>query len=262
MSVEKICGIYCIENMINHKKYVGQSIDIHRRWAQHKQQNFIARDTFLYNSFKKYGLESFNFYIIEECDESLLNEREIYWISYYDSFRHGYNMTIGGSGNNSGERLNKQNILPKNFTSDICNKITEVVPIAKLDSDFNILEVYKSVQDCARKNKIEATNISKVTKQIHKMCYGFIYLKFNDIQGMTKDSIKEYVTFLRNRYDFSSTHSTKDRKVALIDDCGIISCVYKNINEAARQLNVDPSSITKVCKGRLKTTKGLRFEYV
>ena len=72
MSVEKICGIYCIENMINHKKYVGQSIDIHRRWAQHKQQNFIARDTFLYNSFKKYGLESFNFYIIEECDDCLL----------------------------------------------------------------------------------------------------------------------------------------------------------------------------------------------
>ena len=54
-------------------------------------------------------------------------------------------MTIGGSGNNSGERLNKQNILPKNFTSDICNEITEVVPIAKLYFDFNILEVYKSV---------------------------------------------------------------------------------------------------------------------
>ena len=65
MSVEKICGIYCIENMINHKKYVGQSIDIYRRWSQHRQQNFIARDTFLYNSFKKHGLESFNFYIIE-----------------------------------------------------------------------------------------------------------------------------------------------------------------------------------------------------
>ena len=109
------CGIYCIENRLNHKKYIGQSIDISRRWMQHKQQNMIARDTFLYNAIKKYGIESFDFYILEECNEEILNEREMFWIEYYDTFQNGYNMTIGGAGTNTGERHHLQNILPKNL---------------------------------------------------------------------------------------------------------------------------------------------------
>lgn len=262
MSQSKICGIYCIENKINHKKYIGQSIDIIRRWMQHKQQNMIARDTFLYNSIKKHGIDSFEFYILEECDEAFLNEREIFWISYYDTFNNGYNMTIGGAGVNAGERLKQQNILPKNFKQNICSDVDDVVPIAKLDSDFNILEVYQSVQDCARKNHILATNISKTTKQIHKTCNGYIYLRFDDIKDMTKTDIKNYVVNLRKPLNFSSTHSTKSKKVSLVDENGNIISIYNSVNSAGRQLKIDPSSITKVCKGRLKTTNGLMFQYI
>lgn len=262
MAKEKICGIYCIENLINQKKYIGQSIDIKRRWMQHKQQNMIARDTFLYNSIKKHGINSFKFYILEECEENMLNEREIFWISYYDAFHKGYNMTLGGAGTNTGERPYAQNVLPKNFKKNISNKIDDVVPIVKLDLDFNILEIYESVQECARKNEIIATNISKVARQIHKTCNGYVYLKFDDIKDMTKTEIKNYVFNLRNALDFSEVHSTKSKSVALIDGNGIIHNIFKNINEAGKQLNIDPSSITKVCKGRLKTTKGYKFRYV
>ena len=38
MAKEKICGIYCIENLINRKKYIGQSIDIYNRWYHHKHE--------------------------------------------------------------------------------------------------------------------------------------------------------------------------------------------------------------------------------
>ena len=41
------CGIYCIENKINHKKYVGQSIDIKSRWTQHRHTSSLVRDTLL-----------------------------------------------------------------------------------------------------------------------------------------------------------------------------------------------------------------------
>lgn len=48
----------------------------------------------------KYGYDNFIPSLIEECDNSLLNEREIYWIHYYNTTDKtiGYNMTIGGDG--------------------------------------------------------------------------------------------------------------------------------------------------------------------
>ena len=45
---------------------------------------------------RKYGVEQFSFEIIEKCNESLLKEREKYWIDYYNSVNTGYNLTLGG----------------------------------------------------------------------------------------------------------------------------------------------------------------------
>ena len=59
-----ICGIYKIENLINHKVYIGQTIDIKTRWFHHK----TATDNFIiHKAFKKYGLDNFSFNILEEC---------------------------------------------------------------------------------------------------------------------------------------------------------------------------------------------------
>ena len=94
MTDETICGIYLIENKINHHKYVGQSIDIAKRWKAHLQRYKIFNkeyDKVLYQAFRKYGISNFNFTILEECSREQLNEKELYWIKYYDSYRHGYN---------------------------------------------------------------------------------------------------------------------------------------------------------------------------
>lgn len=256
----KKCGIYCIENKINGKKYIGQSIDIARRWTEHRQKSRFDRGTFLYNSFKKYGVKNFDFYIIEECKEEELNDREIYWISHYDTYKHGYNMTLGGAGT-VGEKTESQNVLPKNF-SKIHGDITDVVKIAKLDTDFNILEVYKSVQDCARKNNIIATNISKTANQKHKTCEGFIYLRYDDIKDMNKSNIADYIKSLRDKWAFHSENPLKRRQVVLIDDNENTVSVFSGVTEAANVLGLDNSSISKVCRGKLKTTKGFRFKYV
>jgi hypothetical protein len=46
----------------------------------------------------KYGIEHFNILLVEEVELSLLEEREKYWIQQYDSYRNGYNATLGGDG--------------------------------------------------------------------------------------------------------------------------------------------------------------------
>lgn len=95
-----ICGIYKITNQINGKCYIGQSIDIEKRWKQHKLQSSWRKqkEKILYKAFTKYGLNNFIFEIIEECQRKDLDKREIYWIKKFDSYKNGYNMTKGGQG--------------------------------------------------------------------------------------------------------------------------------------------------------------------
>jgi group I intron endonuclease len=90
------CGIYKIKNNINGKCYIGQSIHIEKRWINHKS-DMGKFDYPLYLAFFKYGLENFSFEIVEECLKEGLNEREIFWISQFNSYLNGYNQTLGGN---------------------------------------------------------------------------------------------------------------------------------------------------------------------
>ena len=63
----------------------------------------------MYRSIRKYGIQNFSFEVLEECLSSELDTREIYWISHYNSFFEGYNLTMGGDG--SGSEVNKTKII-------------------------------------------------------------------------------------------------------------------------------------------------------
>lgn len=97
-------GIYKITNTINNKCYIGQSINIEIRWKQHIYESKILQHKYkIYLAMNQYGIDNFIFEILEECplDKNILNEREKYWIKYYNSFEDGYNMTLGGQGEDS-----------------------------------------------------------------------------------------------------------------------------------------------------------------
>lgn len=99
--------IYKIINQINGKVYIGKTteLDIQQRWKEHqrdskKEQN---KNRPFYRALNKYGIENFSIEQVEECDISVLEEREIYWINYYRSYVgwddcRGYNATLGGDG--------------------------------------------------------------------------------------------------------------------------------------------------------------------
>lgn len=96
--------IYLITNNINGKKYVGQTIhSINTRWSQHKSEAKRGiPDVYFIRALRKYGIENFSVQELEECDNSILDEREQYYIKLYDSNNSlkGYNSTVGGNSNN------------------------------------------------------------------------------------------------------------------------------------------------------------------
>lgn len=94
------CGIYKITNKINNKNYIGQSQNIEQRWIAHKYEsvnsNQVQYNYSIHRAFRKYGLDNFSFSIVELTEKEKLDEREKYWIAYFDSFNNGYNETEGG----------------------------------------------------------------------------------------------------------------------------------------------------------------------
>lgn len=92
--------IYKITNTVNDKVYVGQtSKTIEERFHAHIQKAKQHLNRYLYDAMNHYGYDKFTVSQIEECDDSLLDERERYWIAHFDCMiPNGYNMTEGGGG--------------------------------------------------------------------------------------------------------------------------------------------------------------------
>lgn len=91
--------IYKIINDINNKVYVGKTdFSIEKRFKEHCQDAFRERNEKrpLYAAMRKYGIEHFHIELIEETEKP--EEREIYWIGFYEGYSEGYNATRGGDG--------------------------------------------------------------------------------------------------------------------------------------------------------------------
>lgn len=96
--------IYVITNDINGKQYVGQtSGSLEKRFKQHiNDMNKRSEEKRpLYNAMKKYGIEHFHIALIEECSYKEIDKKEIYWIGKLDTYKNGYNATLGGDGTSS-----------------------------------------------------------------------------------------------------------------------------------------------------------------
>ena len=129
---EIICGIYKITNQLNGKFYIGQSVDIYKRWLVH------CRDTDtcpIHKAIQKYGKENFSIEVLEECSKEELNEKEIFWINKQNGYESSncYNATKGGEGASHPVKLSHEVLL--NIIEDLENTN---IPITKLANKYNV----------------------------------------------------------------------------------------------------------------------------
>jgi len=101
--------IYQATNIVNNKSYIGKTIQnfniykkTHIRSAINKLDIRRGSRKAFYSAIRKYGSDVFKWEILYKCiDANVLNEKEIYYIQLYDTYKNGYNMTKGGDGGGS-----------------------------------------------------------------------------------------------------------------------------------------------------------------
>jgi len=141
-----ISGIYCFENKINNKRYIGSSKDIVERYKRHLRM--IVKNVHVNSHFQsainKYGFNNFSFIVLEQCSENDLLTREQYYIDSYE-WSTLYNKTKIALGGGSDAKE---------------------YPIIMLDLKGNIVNEYKSGADIARflkRKSITYTSINTPT---------------------------------------------------------------------------------------------------
>lgn len=223
-------GIYKITNKINGKTYVGQSIDIKRRFNEHRYISSESNES-LKLAYKKYGRENFEFEVIEECSEEMLNEREIYYIKI---LKPKYNRTAGGTG-----CLNHR-----------VDKKTRMILSQKAKQQWkNMSEEEKQYRIKHNLKTPIGHYVSEETKEKLRQC--------NLGKKQSKETIeKRKQTFIKKKENgYVQTNASHRKKVICIETGEI----FQSLKEAETKYNL--TSLCNHLKGKQKTCKGKHYEY-
>jgi len=184
--------VYIITNLVNNKKYVGQSVNPQKRWYEHTRLSKLDSPTqHIHRAMKCHGIDNFKFELLSECkSRDELNESEIEWISKLDTFNNGYNMTLGGEcylmseehkQNISKAHLGKKHTEEHRRNSSISKKgkyVGGLNPNAKkviqLDKDTGEeLTCWLSIADICRELKLNKSCIVECCRGTQKTSGGF-----------------------------------------------------------------------------------------
>ncbi len=93
--------IYKMTSLTTGKSYIGKSINVERRIIEHLNEAKKGSTFHFHRAIRCYGIDDFELTILDQIFE-IDDECEKYWITYYDTYNNGYNMTLGGDGGNTG----------------------------------------------------------------------------------------------------------------------------------------------------------------
>ena len=217
-------GIYLITNRINGKQYVGQSINLIKRWNQHKTESRrnVPR-TIIDKALKKYGIENFDFDIILECDLDMLDKWETDMINLYDCVRpKGYNVNPTGRGlSDSTKRLLSYRMKENNPMKDpdVVKKVSKKLKGVK----HNRVTDYQRQVTSKRMKENNPMKDPDVAKKVSENRKGKRLSLENIIKGSKYVDIKQFDK--DGRYIKTWKLVSDIEKELHIDHCGIYACL-------------------------------------
>lgn len=265
--------IYKIQNIINDKIYIGQTqISLEKRWNEHLRDT-KRRDYKFHRAIRKYGEESFSKEIIEEVSDDMLNEREIYWISYYDSYHNGYNSTLGGDGS---LKINRELIIElwdkgysieeihkevgyckltitktlqsyKNYSHQESvhrGKRNQTKKICQYDMNGQYIKTFDSLTIAATEMGVDRNAISSCCRNKRPSCKGFLWRYNNDAPP------QNYLSEQKNK-----------RPVLQFDKTGLFIRKFDSITDASKEIGTSHTSIHRCCSGKSKTSGGFVWKF-
>lgn len=230
--------VYKITNKINNKIYIGQTIQsIENRFNGHCSQPNVHKKMPIAWAIKKYGKENFKIEVIYYAkNKNDLNEKEMYYINFYNSRKKdiGYNISTGGSaGNNYCASIRKK-------SNDHCQKISKSKKGKKQDLCV-VLKHASMAKDPIPTGYIYKKRKNKSIKQIKK----------------SESKIKEK----NPMYGIRGEKHKKSIKIISINlKSGLISEIL-GIQEASRIIGVEATKICAVLKEKRRTSNGYVFYY-
>ena len=277
--------IYKITNTVNNKKYIGKTkYTVKSRYRRHcyeAKRNVIEYP--LYSAMRKYGIDKFIVETIEEINnDDLLNEREKYWIQYYDTYiKHGkgYNCTLGGEGNTTIDlnkiyelwdlglsvqeisnitehnRSNIRKILQSynNYSVEVALNRGRVYqtralfnPVDQYDIYGNYIQTFISEKEASQITGISYKSLNQAIIGKSKTAGGFQWKKHDDDNQLST---------VQNLYCNKSIYQIDKNTNQII-------ATYKNAAEASRATNISSICIRNVCHNKSQTAGGYIWKYV
>ena len=279
------------------KSYIGQtSFTEGERWKQHCyvafDENCAGYNYPLSKAIRKYGPENFVCTILEDNidDQEELNKREIYWISYYDTFSRGLNATRGGEGN---KKINSQEIIDL-WEKGYC--VRDIAILQKTDSQTVLRHLNKTSEECQKRGPVILRNRkSDKTFQNYKIgrptpvsCYdmqtGEFVKSFNSMNeakkcfnvksnGYISSAIAGYAKsaygyFWKEGHDetkLSNQFLNENRKRKKMEFrhvvCVETNKIYASAYLAQQITGVSHTNILRVCKSNRFTAGGFHWRY-
>ena len=220
-------GIYKILNKSNNKCYIGSTINFNDRRNLHfsKLKRGKHHSIILQRAYDKYGIDNFEFIILEECENDNLLERE-QW--YFDNYHPEYNIAkIAG-----------------NTLGVISTRRKAVI---QYDLDGNQIKIWDCLEDIKKELNLSASSkISECCKLKRNKAYGFVWRYLEDNPG------------------FSLSTTRKGKCIAEVNSDGNIINVWERIIDCANEIGTSSAVICDTLseKSRRKTINNRMFKRI